>query len=154
MVYLFACLIIHTFQIVFSAETVFFSHNKSTNSTFSYGFSTKRTGSNQPKKPPNQFHEVTHTRSTPAHCFCSLTQARPNYLLIETKPVHSNKIIETKPDCTQFLKPVWNHSKHVFRRQFLASSFRLISKPDCLISYFTYEVSLRVYLTITKLSLH
>jgi hypothetical protein len=40
---LFACLIIHTFQLVFSARTVFFSHNKSANSTFSHDFSAKRT---------------------------------------------------------------------------------------------------------------
>jgi hypothetical protein len=44
-VILFACLIIHTFQLVFSARTVFFSHNKSANSTFSHDFSAKRTGS-------------------------------------------------------------------------------------------------------------
>jgi hypothetical protein len=42
---MFVCLIIHTFQLVFSIGTVFSSPNKSTNSTFSYVFSTKRTGS-------------------------------------------------------------------------------------------------------------
>jgi hypothetical protein len=36
---LFACLIIYIFQLIFSVETVFFSHNKSTNNTFSHGFS-------------------------------------------------------------------------------------------------------------------
>jgi hypothetical protein len=41
---LFACLIICTFQLVFSAGTVFFSHNKLANSTFSHDFSAKRTG--------------------------------------------------------------------------------------------------------------
>jgi hypothetical protein len=40
---MFACLIIRTFQLVFLAGTVFFSHNKSANSTFSRGFSAKRT---------------------------------------------------------------------------------------------------------------
>jgi hypothetical protein len=38
-------LIIRTFQLVFSAGTVFFSQNKSANSTFSHGFLAKRTGS-------------------------------------------------------------------------------------------------------------
>jgi hypothetical protein len=41
---LFVCLIIRTFQLVFLARIVFFFHNKSTNSTFSHGFSAKRTG--------------------------------------------------------------------------------------------------------------
>jgi hypothetical protein len=47
---LFACLIIHTFQFIFSVGIVFFSHNKSANSTLSHGFSAKRTGpmSNHP----------------------------------------------------------------------------------------------------------
>jgi hypothetical protein len=40
----FACLIIRTFQLVFSVETIFFSHNKPANSTFNYSFSAKRTG--------------------------------------------------------------------------------------------------------------
>jgi hypothetical protein len=35
---MFACLIIRTFQLVFSAGIIFFSHNKSTNNTFSHGF--------------------------------------------------------------------------------------------------------------------
>jgi hypothetical protein len=42
---LFACLIIRIFQLVFSARIVFFSHNKSANSSFSHSFSAKRTGS-------------------------------------------------------------------------------------------------------------
>jgi hypothetical protein len=42
---MFVCFIIRIFQLVFSAGTVFFSHNKSANSTFSHGFSAKRTGS-------------------------------------------------------------------------------------------------------------
>jgi hypothetical protein len=42
---LFAYLIIRIFQLVFSVGTVFFSHNKSANSTFSHGFSAKRMGS-------------------------------------------------------------------------------------------------------------
>jgi hypothetical protein len=41
---LFACLIIRTFQLVFSIGTVFFCHNKSANITFSYGFSVKQAG--------------------------------------------------------------------------------------------------------------
>jgi hypothetical protein len=36
--------IIRTFQLVFLAKTVFFSHNKSANSTFSHSFSAKQTG--------------------------------------------------------------------------------------------------------------
>jgi hypothetical protein len=36
----------------FSVGTVFFSHNKSANSTFSYGFSAKRTGQYCHKQPP------------------------------------------------------------------------------------------------------
>jgi hypothetical protein len=42
---MFGCHIIRTFQLVFSERTVFFSHNKSANITFSYDFSAKRTGS-------------------------------------------------------------------------------------------------------------
>jgi hypothetical protein len=42
---LFACLIIRIFQLVFSAKIIFFSHDKSANSTFSHDFSAKRTGS-------------------------------------------------------------------------------------------------------------
>jgi hypothetical protein len=38
---LFACLISRTFS---AQQTVFFSHNKSANSTFNHGFSAKRTG--------------------------------------------------------------------------------------------------------------
>ena len=34
---MFASLIIHLFQLVFSVGTVFFSHNKSANGTFSHG---------------------------------------------------------------------------------------------------------------------
>ena len=41
---LFAYLIIRTFQLVFLAETVFFSHNKSTRTVFRLVFSAKRTG--------------------------------------------------------------------------------------------------------------
>jgi hypothetical protein len=41
--FMFACLIICSFQLVFLAETVFFSHSQSANSTFSHGFSVKRT---------------------------------------------------------------------------------------------------------------
>jgi hypothetical protein len=40
---LFIQLIIHTFQLVFSAETVFFSHNKSTNSVFQPAYQHSRT---------------------------------------------------------------------------------------------------------------
>jgi hypothetical protein len=43
--FLFVCLIIRTFQLVFSAKIVFFSHTKSSNSTFSHDFSAKRTNS-------------------------------------------------------------------------------------------------------------
>jgi hypothetical protein len=38
---LFACLIISTFQLIFSTGTVFFSHNKLANSTFSHDFLAK-----------------------------------------------------------------------------------------------------------------
>ena len=41
-----ACLIIHTFRLVFSAETVFFSHNKSARTVFSTCFFCK---TNKPK---------------------------------------------------------------------------------------------------------
>ena len=41
---LFAYLIIRLFQLVFSARTVFFSHNKSTETVFRLIFSAKRTG--------------------------------------------------------------------------------------------------------------
>jgi len=41
---LFAFLIIRLFQLVFSAETVFFSHNKSVGAVFRLVFSAKRTG--------------------------------------------------------------------------------------------------------------
>ena len=41
---MFACLIIRTFQLVFSAGTVFFSHNKSIETVFRLVFSAKRTG--------------------------------------------------------------------------------------------------------------
>jgi hypothetical protein len=41
---LFACFIIRIFQLIFSTKTVFFSHNKSANSTFQ-NFSAKRTDS-------------------------------------------------------------------------------------------------------------
>ena len=39
-----ACLVIHTFQLVFSAETVFFSHNKSIGTMFRLVFSAKQIG--------------------------------------------------------------------------------------------------------------
>jgi hypothetical protein len=42
---LFACFIIRIFQFIFLIGTIFFSHNKSANSTFSHNFSAKRTGS-------------------------------------------------------------------------------------------------------------
>jgi len=41
---LFACIIIHTFQLVFPDETVFFSHAKSIRTVFRLIFSAKRTG--------------------------------------------------------------------------------------------------------------
>jgi len=41
---MFACLIIRTFQLIFSAGTVFSSHNKSTITVFRLVFSAKRTG--------------------------------------------------------------------------------------------------------------
>ena len=41
---LFASLVIHTFQLVFSAGTVFFSHNESARTMFRLVFSAKRTG--------------------------------------------------------------------------------------------------------------
>ena len=41
---LFACLIIRIFQLVFSAGTVFFSHNKSAETMFRFVLSAKRTG--------------------------------------------------------------------------------------------------------------
>jgi len=44
---LFASLIIRTFQLIFSAETVFFSHNKSAGTVFRLVFSAKRTGLTQ-----------------------------------------------------------------------------------------------------------
>jgi len=40
---LFACLIIRTFQLVFSVETVFFSHNKSVGTVFRLVFSANLT---------------------------------------------------------------------------------------------------------------
>jgi hypothetical protein len=42
---LFVRLIIRTFQPVFSAGTVFFSHNRLVSNTFSHGFSAKRMSS-------------------------------------------------------------------------------------------------------------
>ena len=39
-----ASLIIHLFQLVFSAGTVFFFHNKSVGTVFRFVFSVKRTG--------------------------------------------------------------------------------------------------------------
>ena len=48
---MFASLIICTFQLVFSARTVFFSHNKSTEIVFRLIFSAKRTGPNQHFQP-------------------------------------------------------------------------------------------------------
>ena len=41
---LFASLIIRTFQLIFSAGTVFFFHNKSARIVFRHVFSAKRTG--------------------------------------------------------------------------------------------------------------
>ena len=41
---LFACLIIRTFRLIFSARTVFFSHNKSVEAVFQFVFSAKQTG--------------------------------------------------------------------------------------------------------------
>ena len=41
---MFACLIIRTFQLVFSVGTIFFSHNKSAGTMFRLVFSAKRTG--------------------------------------------------------------------------------------------------------------
>ena len=41
---LFASLIIRTFQLVFSAKTVFLSHNKSVGTVFQLVFSARRTG--------------------------------------------------------------------------------------------------------------
>jgi len=41
---MFASLIIHTFQLIFSAGTMFFSHNKSAGTVFRLIFSAKRTG--------------------------------------------------------------------------------------------------------------
>jgi len=40
----FASLVIRTFQLIFSAGTIFFSHNKSTRIVFRLIFSAKRTG--------------------------------------------------------------------------------------------------------------
>jgi hypothetical protein len=40
---LFAYLEMRTYHLIFSIETVFFSHNKSANSTFSHNFLVKRT---------------------------------------------------------------------------------------------------------------
>jgi hypothetical protein len=61
---LFACLIICTFQLIFSARTVFFSHNKSANSTFSHDFSAKRTGPN---------HVSKHELYRELFCICAIT---------------------------------------------------------------------------------
>ena len=44
---MFACFIIRIFQFVFLARTVFFSHTKSVNSTFSHGLSTKQAQANR-----------------------------------------------------------------------------------------------------------
>ena len=41
---MFVCFIIHTFELVFSAGTVFFSHTKSAGTVFRLVFSAKRTG--------------------------------------------------------------------------------------------------------------
>jgi hypothetical protein len=42
---LFVCLIIRTFQLIFLAGTIFFSHNKLVNNIFSHDFSPNRMGS-------------------------------------------------------------------------------------------------------------
>jgi hypothetical protein len=49
---LFTCLIIRLFQLVFSVGTVFFSHNKSTNSVFQPAYQPNQTG---PQSPGSSF---------------------------------------------------------------------------------------------------
>jgi hypothetical protein len=77
-VVLFACLIIRTFQLVFfSAGTMFFSHSKSTNSTFSHDFSTKRTCSvTHPFGPAHQ-PGLAHLAGSNIYCACSLHRRVP-----------------------------------------------------------------------------
>jgi hypothetical protein len=53
---LFACFIIRIFQLVFSTEIIFFFHNKSANSTFSYNFSAKQMDS--PKELRHERFEI------------------------------------------------------------------------------------------------
>jgi hypothetical protein len=70
----FACLIIRTFQLVFSTGTVFFSHTKLANSTFSHDFSAKRT----------------------RHCLCCSSAATAHRLLSAIKKCEQKTVARLK----------------------------------------------------------